>query len=103
MYRTPPKSGTPYANTPLPDSPTTKYIEATASQEETNTHPNNDDTLTPRDPQNSPGTDNLTDEEIMMQIKKLQRLLEKRRKNKPVKRNLYQNLSSDDDDCSLTA
>ncbi|KAK9701420.1 zinc finger associated protein [Popillia japonica] len=102
MYRTPPKPDTPYANTPLPESPTTKYIEATASQEETHTQQNNDDTLTPRDPQNSPGTDNLTDEEIMRQIQKLQRLLEKRRKNKPVKRNLYQNLSSDDDDCSLS-
>ncbi|KAK9717214.1 hypothetical protein QE152_g24274 [Popillia japonica] len=90
MYRTSPKPDTPYAKTPLPDSPATKIKNMTLTNNQAIPNNKNNETLTARDFHNFSGTDDLSDEEIMKQIKNLQRLLKQRRKKKPAKRNLQQ-------------
>lgn len=60
--------------------------------------PNSSDTPTPLVSRPSPGLDDLTDEEIIRQIKNLQRLLEKgnKNKNKSSQRNLFKDSSPSD-------
>ncbi|KAK9703780.1 hypothetical protein QE152_g29104 [Popillia japonica] len=71
MYRTPPKPDTPYAKTPLPNSPATKNKNMTLANNQAITNNRNNETLTPRDSHNFSGIDDLSDEEIMKQIKNL--------------------------------
>lgn len=90
MYRTPPNSEGPFADTPLPDSPATKNTKALSPQRPASA---SDVSITPRGSRNSPGIENLSDDEILRQIQALQKLLDHRRRNKPAKRSLYKHLS----------
>lgn len=53
-------------------------------------------TPTPQASRSSPGLEDLSDEEIKQQIKNLQRLLEKRNKNKTSKKSLFRDSSPSD-------
>ncbi|KAK9737057.1 zinc finger associated protein [Popillia japonica] len=103
MLRTPPRSIATFVDAPLPESPANKNKDDLPNLTHTISERDNDSTLTPSVSHSPSGMEDLTDEQILQQIKNLQRLLEKRRGNIPVKRNLYKDLGSDEERSSKSS
>ncbi|KAK9739013.1 hypothetical protein QE152_g9374 [Popillia japonica] len=103
MLRTPPRSVAALADAPLPESPVNENKDDILNLTHNISERDNDSTLTPSVSHSPSGMEDLTDEQILQQIKSLQRLLEKRRKNNSVKRNLYKDLGSDEERSSKSS
>lgn len=107
MIRTPPFQPRTLADTPLPETPDgetkSKANDTKNSQNATKAHSRplegelNNVTLTPLASRFSPDLEEMSNEEIMIQIKNLQKLLDRRLKKKSSKKNLFKDASSSDD------
>lgn len=96
MLRTPPRAIASFSRLPLPESPETHTDQACDAPTQ-NAGPNSG-APAPHSLDLPHSGDGLSDEEIMKQIKNLQKLLKERRKKAPAKRNLGRDSSSDEDD-----
>ncbi|KAK9679965.1 hypothetical protein QE152_g39528 [Popillia japonica] len=80
MLRTPPRGAPSYTELPLPDSPGRTPMRPSA--DDLNVEKHHDDTPTPQGRQFSPSVDDLSDEDIMAQIRSLQAILQNRNNKK---------------------
>ncbi|KAK9717226.1 hypothetical protein QE152_g24287 [Popillia japonica] len=79
MYRTPPKTQCQYEALPLPDSPADRQNNSSPSTPKVTGDDGEEETPTPHHSGSPAGVGDLTDDQIMEQIRTLQKLLDERR------------------------
>ncbi|KAK9710046.1 hypothetical protein QE152_g26279 [Popillia japonica] len=96
MLRTPPKTQRQSGFASLPSSPADERNDPSPSTPKSTVVEDEEETPTPNHSGSPAGVDELSDDQIMAQIRSLQKLLEQRRNNRTANRNLLKDLNSDD-------